>query len=296
MTQTSPDWTDRWRRYAKLTWDAVTHMLKDDGMALAGHLAFLSLLSLFPFFIFLISAAGCFGQTELGANFVDLITGAMPAEVTGVLEGPIRQVINKPGSGILTFSAIFAAWTASAGIEGARAAVNRAHGLREVHPFWRTRLESLALIIISPGLVIAVMGILVVIPLIWDQVEGFIEFPFEIAGFWGPLRSGVMLYITFQTVFGLFYVLPAAKMKVRAVIPGAIIVTIAWYLTGELFSQVIGRFGQHAVVYAGLANIIVTLLFFYVLAVAFVFGAELNAAFMRAARRSESKENQAATD
>ncbi len=271
----------RYLRWWLVTVDAAVHMLRDDGMMIAGHLAFLSLLTLFPFFIFLISTAGFFGQTELGARFVDLILGAMPPEVNSVLAAPVAQVIEDPGHGILTFSAVFAAWTASAGIEGARAAVNRAFGLREALPFWRTRLESLLLIIISPGLVIMVMAILVVLPVIWAEVRNFVDIPFTDNLDWASIRALIMLIITLQTVFGLFYILPARKMTIAGALPGALLVTAAWLLIGSLFSNVVGRLGQHAVVYAGLANIVVTLLFFYVLAVAFVFGAEINAAIAR---------------
>ena len=292
MQQPVP-WT---KRVLLIFWDALGHMLRNEGTAIAGYLAYLSLLSLFPFFIFIISAAGFFGQTELGADFVNIILEAVPSEVAGVLEAPIRQIIDRPGQGILTISALMAVWVASSGVEGARIAVNRALDLQEVHPFWRTRLESMALIVISPGLIIAVMGFLVVVPLIWHEIQAFFEIPFTLGAYWKPLRTIIMVYLTLQTVAGLFYVLPAVRQRFRTILPGAILVTAAWILTGELFSQVIGRFGQYALVYASLANIIVTLLFFYILAVAFVFGAELNAAVIRQAKPQDVAENNLSAD
>ncbi len=292
----APLWRGRKKRYLDILRNTLEHMLRDDGLSQAGNLAFLSLLSLFPFFIFIISSAGFFGQTELGSNFVTLILDALPGQVAAALEEPVRQVITDPGRGILGLSLVFAAWTASAAIEGARSSVNRAYGLHEVHPFWRTRLESLALIVISPGLIIAVMGILVIVPVMWEQVSNSFVLPFSLDAFWNHLHTGIMIYITFQAVFGLFYVLPAAKMTIRGVLPGALLVTVSWLLISSLFSQVIGRFGQHAVVYAGLANIIVTLLYFYVLAIAFVFGAELNAAVARTKPKAEQPQQEQPDD
>jgi membrane protein len=296
MAQANPQRSPWAKRSLLVIWDALGHMMRNEGMAIAGYLAYLSLLSLFPCFICIISAAGFFGQTELGADFVNIILEAVPAEVAGVLEAPIRQVIDRPGQGILTVSALMAVWVASSGVEGARIAVNRALNLREVHPFWRTRLESMALIVISPGLIIAVMGFLVVVPLIWQEIQAFFDIPFGLGAYWKPIRNIIMVYLTLQTVAGLFYVLPAVRQRFRTILPGAVLVTAAWILTGELFSQIIGRFGQHALVYAGLANIIVTLLFFYILAVAFVFGAELNAAVIRRAKAQAVAENQLPAD
>ncbi|MDQ3145136.1 MAG: YihY/virulence factor BrkB family protein, partial [Pseudomonadota bacterium] len=60
--------------------------------------------------------------------------------------------------------------------------------------------------------------------------------------------------------------------------PGALLVTLWWLLTVELLPGAIGLFGGYALTYGSLAGVMVALLFFFVIGLGVVAGAELNAA------------------
>ena len=62
-----------------------------DGFIHAGNLAYLALLSLFPFVIVAAAVARLFGQTEEGMDAVNALLQTMPPDVADVLREPIER-------------------------------------------------------------------------------------------------------------------------------------------------------------------------------------------------------------
>ncbi len=83
----------------QIVWQAIWHLIDDGGMTLAGHIAFMTLFSLFPFLIFLTTLAGELGQTEAARNFVDMSLAAIPSEVSQAIRPAIEQVISTRRTG-----------------------------------------------------------------------------------------------------------------------------------------------------------------------------------------------------
>jgi membrane protein len=60
---------------------------------------------------------------------------------------------------------------------------------------------------------------------------------------------------------------------------------VLWLVAGEVFAQYLAEFAfTYAIYYAGLASVIIALVFLYFLAAIFVLGGELNAAIIKARR------------
>ncbi len=122
--------------------EAITNFIKHDGMVMAGYLAFLTMLALFPFIIFLVSLAGFFGQSEAGTHALEQMFDHMPTDVGNVLKGPIEKMIATTGKGIMTFSILGAIWVSSSAIDAARLAIVRSFGTVSRRPFLRRRADG----------------------------------------------------------------------------------------------------------------------------------------------------------
>ena len=65
--------------------------------------------------------------------------------------------------------------------------------------------------------------------------------------------------------------------------PGIVVTLVLWLIGGTLFGTYLASFAQNYVnTYAGLASVMVALVFLYYSAAIFVYGGELNAAIWRA--------------
>jgi membrane protein len=76
--------------------------------------------------------------------------------------------------------------------------------------------------------------------------------------------------------------LPAGRRTFSQILPGIIFTMLASLASGIGFGLYLARFANNYVtMYAGLASVIIALVFLYFIAAIFVFGGELNAAIIK---------------
>jgi membrane protein len=76
--------------------------------------------------------------------------------------------------------------------------------------------------------------------------------------------------------------LPAGRRGFLQILPGIVFTLAASLVSGMVFGQYLARFANNYVtMYAGLASVIIALVFLYFIAAIFVYGGELNAAIIK---------------
>ena len=76
--------------------------------------------------------------------------------------------------------------------------------------------------------------------------------------------------------------LPAGRRSFLQILPGIIFTVVGSLVSGIVFGQYLARFANNYVsMYAGLASVIIALVFLYFIAAVFVYGGELNAAIIK---------------
>lgn len=264
-----------WRCISRAAYDTV---MKHDGIEHAGYLAFLGLLALFPFLVFLFSVIGFLGQGQSGAEFISSLLQTLPYDITVAIRPRILEIISGPPQGLLTVSILGAIWTASSAVEGIRTVLNRAYHVATPPAYWFRRLLSIAQLIMFTSIVIAGMLLVVTMPLIFQQVEKFmaIDFTDEMQQKLGDFLLYVTIFMLFIAVSFIYYLLPNIKQRITFVVPGAALVVILWMGAAKLFTAYLSNFNQVNLIYGSLGGIIAALVFFYICNVIFIFGAELN--------------------
>ena len=258
---------------------AILNFNKHDGMVMAGHLSFLSLLALFPFIIFLVSLAGFFGQSHAGPQALETLFEYMPEDVTKVLQGPIEKMIQTTDKSIMTFSILGAIWVSSSAIDAARLAIVRAFGTVSRRPFLRRRAEGLLLVVLSASSIIIGMSILVFGPVAWKIIINYIPLETDWKLIWNLLRMSISISLIFGALCLSYFILKPRNLDSRTpVIAGAFTSLTLWMIVGNGFSIYLKHFGNYDVTYGSLAGAIITLMLFYFIGASYIFGAEVNAA------------------
>jgi hypothetical protein len=142
--------------------DLLIRFIEDDG------LAYIGLMSLLLFLVFVFTLLGLVGQADQGAGIIDLMFRFMPAEVALTLQEPVVQVVGRASGGVLTLSIIVVLWITASGVEGTRSALNRAYRTRETRGYWRRRANSSSLVVVFAGLIVIAIGCMLVGPLLWN--------------------------------------------------------------------------------------------------------------------------------
>jgi len=263
--------------------DAFYTFLADDGWAIASHIALSTLMAMFPFLIVLTSLAGFFGSQELADQAAALLLQTWPRQVADTLSGQIHDVLTTTRGDVLTIGAVLAVYFASNGVEALRVALNRAYAVVEPRRWYWLRLESIGYTLVAAFSSLAMAFLIVLGPLIIEAVRRYIPLVVESnEQLLNLARYGITIAALVAALFILHAWLPAGRRSFQQILPGIVFTFVASLVSGAVFGQYLARFANNYVtMYAGLASVIIALVFLYFIAAIFVFGGELNAAIIK---------------
>ena len=261
--------------------DALGHYNDDDGWAMASHVALSGLMALFPFLIFAATLASFLGADAFADTAVHLVFDTWPERIAAPLAEEVRNVLTVQQRGLATASFVAAFYFASSGIEALRVALNRAYRMTESRPLYFRRAQSFGFILVAALGMLAISFLLVLAPLALKIAEKYMPW---IEPYTGTISFWRYLIAFFVLIFGLVAVhfwLPDGKRRFLTILPGIIVTLAAWLIGAAVFAAYLERFANYFSTYAGLASIMIALVFLYIVSSIFIIGAELNAAIGR---------------
>ena len=263
--------------------DAFYTFLADDGWAISSHIALSTLMAMFPFLIVITSLAGFFGSKELADEAAALMLQTWPKQVAATISGQIHDVLTTTRTDALTIGAVLSLYFASNGVEALRVALNRAYAVVEPRRWYWLRLESIGYTLIAAFTALAMAFLLVLGPLIMEAARHHLPVIVDAnQNFFHVSRYSITISAMVVALFILHAWLPAGRRGFLQILPGIVFTLIASLISGIVFGQYLARFANNYVtMYAGLASVIIALVFLYFIAAIFVFGGELNAAIFK---------------
>ena len=263
--------------------DAYYKFLADDGWAIASHIALSALMSLFPFLILVTALAGfLFGSTQLADEVASLLLQMWPTEVASPIANEMRRVLLGARGDLLTIGVALAIYFASSGIESLRIGLNRAYGVAESRSWWLLRLESIAYVLVAAMALLALSFLIVLAPLIITTTVRYFPKLEPLWSLFNFLRITIAASVLIVALLIAHKWLPAGRRRFVTILPGIAVTLVLWLITGELFGDYLANFAYTYVsYYAGLASVMVALVFLYMIASIFILGGELNAAILR---------------
>jgi len=270
-----------WRYTAKA---AFVEFQRDQCTDQAAALTYYSVLSVFPAILALVSLLGLFGQGERTTTaLLDIVRQLGQGQVADQLKGPIDQIVNARGAGlVLVVGLAGAIWSASGYVGAFGRSMNRIYQVDEGRPVWKLRPVVL---LITVGLI--VMAALVLVGLVVSgpvaqaigEAVGLGEQGLTV---WKVLKWPVMLGIVIVMVAVLYYATPNVKQpRFRWVSVGAAVAILAWVLASVAFGFYVSNFSSYNKTYGSLAGVIVFLLWLWITNLALLFGAEVDAELER---------------
>lgn len=251
----------------------------NDGMIHAGNLAYLAVLSIFPFFITGAAIFSAIGEESERAALINTILVALPPVVAEVIGPVARNVIAARSGWLLWVGGAFGLWTVGGLIETIRDILRRAYGTRPTQAFWKYRLFSTG---ITLGAVLLLMTSLIAQVLIGAAQEIIAAYFPELNDALGTLKlSRIVPAIgLFGSIFLLFMALTPAKYRRKRYPkwPGALLVTGWWIAVTIALPPMLRILFSYDLTYGSLAGFMIALFFFWLVGLGVVAGAELNAA------------------
>jgi membrane protein len=270
----------------RVLYDAFMRFSQDDGWAIASHIALSTLTSMFPFLIFVTALASFFGTKSLADEVAHILLQTWPQQVAAPIANEIHSVLTQTRSDLLTISVILAVYFSSSGVEAVRTGLNRAYDVRDSRPWWLLRLESIAYIFVGAFALLTLAFLVVLAPLIWEAVLHFapgLE-PLNRLITFGRFAIASLVLLLALVLAHKF--LPAGRRSLGGIAPGILLTCVMWMAAGIAFGSFLAEYARkYVTTYAGLASVMIALVFLYMIASIFIFGGELNAAILRAKRK-----------
>ncbi|WP_247712799.1 YihY/virulence factor BrkB family protein [Qipengyuania intermedia] len=260
----------------------------NDGFIHAGNLAYLAMLSIFPFFILGAAIFSLFGEEAERAATINAVLVALPPMVGNVIEPVARDVIEARSGWLLWAGALVALWTVGSLVETIRDILRRAYGTKMTKAFWKYRLFSSGVIIGAVLLLMLSLLAQVVIGAAQQVIEAY--FPQLVEHITDLRISRILPAIgLFGSLYLIFYSLTPSHYRHRRYPkwPGVLFTTLWWILVTSLMPVVLRSFFSYNLTYGSLAGIMIALFFFWLVGLGVVIGAELNAALAETPEEEE---------
>jgi membrane protein len=277
--------------------DIYNRFYIDDGFPLAGNIAFCTLLSLFPFLLFLTGLAGFFGNEHLAETAVNYLLSVAPEEIVAPLSREIHWLLTGTGSRALTFTALFTLYTASTGVESVRVGLNRSYGYGETRNWFFRYLQNVLFVVVGAVVLLLLAVLLVFGPLYWSKAESLLPMLAPFSAWFHLLNYPVGLGLMFVTLTLSHLFLPVQRHALHDIMPGVVVTMVLWLASAWVYADYLSHFSRLQVVYAGIANVIIALIFLYISALVMILGGEINQALIvhreRIARQNEEATSEA---
>lgn len=246
---------------------------KPEMQILPGQLAFFFVLSIIPLIALLGSIASSFSISLEAIE--EIISSAVPEEAVDLL----LPIISGQGVNfnIIVFY-ISAFFLASNGLHSMIISSNLLYKVKNKDYISR-RIKALIMTIILVSLLVFVL----VVPAFGDTIVKMISkfihndsLRTSVQVTYNILKYPISMFLIYFNVKLLYTIAPDKKIKSRETTYGAIVTTIGWILATEIYSFYVETFSKYNLFYGSISNILILLLWVYILAYIFVFGMALN--------------------
>jgi membrane protein len=268
----------------------LRQLLAHDALALAGQLAYFSLLFLFPFLIFIVSLVGLVmdDPESILEAVVASTKGFLPQAAIEMLNIYLDHTLRSTSSFTFLVSCLLTLVMGAASTEAIIRAANRAYGVPETRPFWERWFIDV-LLVFGFTLLVATMAFVVLSP----QTEAFLrsvtEIPSVVLRSWGVLSWTVVLFNLTLAFDILYYLAPNAHLPFRWITPGGLMTTILLLISCKIFVFWASNIFRSDQLFGQLGIGIVLLIWLFVIGLVVLVGIEINAQLARMAERKDTE-------
>jgi membrane protein len=252
----------------------LARLQRDRATGVAAELAYSFLFAVFPFLIFAVTVLA---YTDIKSEDVLALTARhVPGPLLETIEEAIRDVLDRPKRGLLSVGMLVALVAASRAANQAVYAINQAYETSPERPFLEARLLALGVTVLLV-LVVGVSFLLPVLGWVLERFSSFLGLSSAFLAFWKVTRWVLSLAVNAGGLLVIYYLAPNLRLRFREAIPGALLASLGWQAVSFGFSLYLSRFANYSAIYGSLGGVIALMVWFYLIGLLLILGAELNA-------------------
>ena len=265
-------------------WRGVVGVYNSNDLTFASSIAYYALLSLFPFFLLILSILGSVtSDPNDRAAILDFVLRYFPRQFEFVTTQLASMEAARIKLGVA--GSLLMIW-ASMGVFGAvTSAVNHAWGVDKTPSYLKHKLISFTMLVAASLLLLAGLLLVSAVNLIearWFSTVALHAPRLALLHHFAVRWASTVVFIA---VVGLiFYFVPNAKVRFRDVWVGAVVTGLLWRVALSGFSWYVRDLSRFSLIHGQIAAVVVFLIWIYTSAVLLLYGVEVTAANARLRR------------
>lgn len=267
---------DEWKEFfAKL----YTKADSTDLLSRAASVAFYFSFALFPLLLFLVTLAGLvLGNTEsLKSDLYRYLFQIMPLSAFSLVRDTLEEIIESSSSGKLTIGIFITLWSASAGVDTLRTALNAIYELRETRSWWRTKLQSLLLTFLFITILTFAM---IAVSTGWELLGRLVELAsldIDSPIFFGIVHWLLILAVLLFTSEVIYSWIPChPKFHWVWLTYGSMVAILLWLASSGGFRLYLHYFNTYNRTYGSLGAVIILMLWMFLSGTSILIGGAIN--------------------
>ena len=249
-------------------------LMKPEMRILPGQLAFFLVLTIIPLVALIATMAAALSISTESIRVA--ISSSVPEEVASILTNIMS------GDGINFNIIIFYISAFILASNGTYSMINTSNEIYKVTPrnIISRRLKAIVMIFILVGLFIFLIAVPVFGSTFFEiikQITGSGTAVTIIQGMLQILKYPIILLILYFNIELMYVIAPDQEIPAKTTKKGAIFTSICWILATEIFAFYVEKFARYDIFYGSISNILVLLLWVYLLSYIFVLGMVINA-------------------
>ena len=241
---------------------------------LPGQLAFFLVISIIPLITLVVTIGSGFGLPA--TSIKETIESVVPSNI-------LEYLVPTANTSMLSFNVIVffvAAFILAS--NGTYSIVNTSNEIYKVKG--NSEVKKRAKAVLMTIILVMLLLFLILVPAFGDVLVKLIIDSIHndsasniIEGIYHILKYPISLFLIYYNLKLLYTIAPDTKISSRSTIPGALFTTIMWLLSYKIYAFYVDYFANYNVFYGGMSNILVLLIWVYILAYIFTLGMCFNA-------------------
>lgn len=273
------------RELARRVWVQIG---QDEVLDRAAGLSYYFLFSLFPTLLFLTALLGLLSVPHLMGQLLGYAARVLPGSAFDLITRTLGEIIRGASGGLLSVGMVVALWAASNGMASIMTALNVAHGVRDLRPWWKRRAIAVGLTIGFSLFTLVALLLLVFGERIGEAVADAVGLGDVFTLIWNLARWPVLILCVLAGVTLVYYLAPAASQRWRWVTPGSAFALAGWLLMSFGLRLYVAYFGNYNKTYGSIGGVILLMLWLYLTGALLLTGAEIDSEIQRAEAAGEA--------
>lgn len=266
------------KRFKEIKRTFLSILKRAEMQILPGQIAFYFLMSIIPIAAITTVIASYISRDY---NFVSALSSVIPKVFSDILLS-LSQNMEKGGIFVVIFLYILLASNAPSSII---IASNMLYGIKQPR-FINLKVKSFVMTI----MIVLLLLFVIFIPLLGDLIVSILIKVFSANLYsyrfvYKIVKLLVSCLIIFSIIKLLYTMAPSARIKSRTTTKGAIFTTISWMVVTEIYAFYITYIASYDVIYGNFANILILLMWLYLLGYLFVVGMAINVEVFESQRK-----------